>query len=120
LSCFCPRCDAALKSVGARLACLSCGYARLTPPGRAEAEAKLLQALGELLARTRGNQAAVTFRKLARASLLDSTELRYLTTRWRALLPSTVKANGRVWWKTGEDGRRVFYTARFEIAEVGP
>ena len=106
---LCPRCGLALESAGGKLACPNCGYARLTPPGRAEAEAKLLQALGELLARTRGNQAAVTFRKLAQAGGLDSTEARYLTTRWRALLPPTLRANGRVWRRAWKDGKRVFY-----------
>ena len=107
---FCPKCGLALRVAGDRLVC-SCGYSRLTLRGKVKAETKLVSALEALLAEQRGNAVTVSLRKVAQMGGLGAAEIRYLLTRWRALLPPAVKANGRLWRRTGEGDKRVFYEA---------
>lgn len=94
---FCPKCGAPWKNLGTRFVCPKCGYAKLTDEGKLEVREKLLSALERLLAGQRGNSAAVTLRKLARAAGLGELELRYAAYRWRKILPSLVEVDGDRW-----------------------
>jgi len=108
---FCPNCGAPLRGedAGLRLQCPSCGYAKLTPAGKSDAERKLLAGLNKLLASTHGDTVAVTFRKLARAAPLKNVEIAYARSQWRKILPAEVAVNGSRWFQARKESERIIY-----------